>query len=58
MLTDAKIGDMKSLMKEMADQIIKLNKRLSIAETDALKKEYGNVPVDVMALTKTEMQLK
>ena len=45
-------------MKDMANQIIQLSKRLTIAETDALRKEYDNVPVDVMALTKTELELR
>lgn len=45
-------------MKELAEQIIKLSKRLVITETDICRKEYDNIPVDVMALTKTELQLR
>ena len=58
LLTDAKIGDIKGLMKEMAEHIIKLNKRMIISENEALRKEYNNIPSDVLALTKTELQLK
>ena len=54
LLTDSKIGEVKGLMKELADNLIKLSKRITIAENEVLKKEYENIPVDVMALTKTE----
>ena len=57
-MTDAKIHDIKGLMKEMAEQLVKLSKRVTIAETEVFKKEYENIPVDVMALTKTEFQLR
>ena len=55
LLTDVKIGDMKGLMKDLADQILKLSKRLVTTEIDVYKKEYDGIPVDVMALTKTEL---
>ena len=58
LLTDAKIGDIKGLMKEMAEQIIKLNKRLVIAETDVLRKEFDIIPTDLLAVTKTELELR
>lgn len=58
LLTDAKIGDVKSLLTELANQIILLSKRVTVAENDMLKREYETVPVDVMALSKTEYELK
>ena len=58
LLTDAKIGDIKIIMKDMTDQILKLSKRITVAENDMLKKEYETIPTDVMALTKTEFQLR
>ena len=45
-------------MKDLADQILKLSKRLVTTEIDVYKKEYDGIPVDVMALTKTELQLR
>ena len=45
-------------MKDLAEQIIKLNKRVTIAENEVLKREYENIPVDVMALSKSEVQLR
>ena len=42
-------------MKDLADQILKLSKRLVTTEIDVYKKEYDGIPVDVMALTKTEL---
>lgn len=35
-----------------------MNKRVTLAENEALRKEYDNIPVDVLALTKTEFQLR
>ena len=58
LLTDAKIGDIKGLMKTMTDQIIKLSKRVQMNESELYKKNYEDLPVDVMAVTKTEVQLK
>ena len=58
LLTDAKIGDIKGLMHTMTDQIVKLSKRMQMTETELYKRMYEDLPVDVMALTKTEMQLK
>jgi len=58
LLTDAKIGDIKGLLTELASQIILLSKRVTIAENDMLKKEYETIPVDVMALSKTEYELR
>ena len=58
LLTDGKIFDIKALMRELAEQIIKLNKRVTIAENDIYKKEYETIPTDVMALTKTEFELR
>lgn len=55
MLTDTKIGDIKGLMKLMNDSILKLNKRLNITEMELYKKQHEELPVDVMALTKTEV---
>ena len=55
LLTDAKIGDMKGLMKTMTDQIVKLSKRVQLTETELYKRMYEDLPVDVMALTKTEI---
>ena len=54
LLTDVKIGEIKGLMKDLAEQILKMNKRVTVAESDMLRREYENVPVDVMALTKDE----
>ena len=31
---------------------------MTIAEGEALKRDYDNVPADIMAITKTELQLK
>lgn len=58
LLTDARIGDIKGLMKEIAEQVIKLNKRLIITESEAMRREFDQVPADVLALTKTELQLR
>ena len=58
LLTDGKIGDIKGLMKDLAEQLIKQSKRLHYVETDILKKEYENLPIDVMALTKSEIALR
>lgn len=55
LLTDTKIGDIKGLMKLMNDSILKLNKRLNITEMELYKKQHEELPVDVMALTKTEV---
>ena len=38
LLSDAKIGDVKNLMKTMTDQIVLLSKRLSMNETELYKK--------------------
>ena len=54
LLTDSKIGEIKGLMKDLAEQILKMNKRVTMAENDMLRKEYEQIPVDVMALTKDE----
>ena len=45
-------------MKDMAGQIVLLSKRITIAENDMLRREYENVPVDVLALTKSEFELR
>ena len=58
LLTDGKIHDMKGLMKDLADQILKLNKRITITENEAIKKEYDQIPVDILALTKDELELR
>ena len=58
LLTDSKIGEIKGLMKDLAEQILKMNKRVTMAENDMLRKEYEQIPVDVMALTKDEFQLR
>lgn len=58
LLTDAKIGDIKGLMKTMTDQIITLNKRVQLNESELYKKMHEDLPLDVMALTKTEVQLR
>ena len=42
------------MMKDLAEQIIKLNRRVTIAENEVLKREYENIPVDVLALSKSE----
>ena len=54
LLTDAKIGDIKNLMKCMSDQIVHLGKRLSNNEMELYKKLYADLPVDVMAITMTD----
>ena len=58
LLTDAKVGDIKSLMKTMTDQIVQLSKRLHITECELYKKMYEELPEDVMALTKSEVELR
>ena len=58
LLTDGKIHDMKALMKDLAEQILKLNKRITITENDAIKKEYDQIPADILALTKDELELR
>ena len=58
LLTDGKIHDMKALMKDLADQILKLNKRITITENEAIKKEYDQIPADILALTKDELELR
>lgn len=58
LLTDAKISDIKGLMKSMTDQIMKLSKRLLNHETELYKYMYEDLPADLMALTKDEIQLK
>ena len=35
-----------------------MSKRVTIAENEVLKREYEEIPVDVMALTKSEYQLR
>ena len=45
-------------MTELAEQIMKLSKRVTVAENEALRKEYDIIPTDVMALTKTELELR
>ena len=45
-------------MKDLAEQLIKQSKRLHYVESDILKKEYENLPIDVMALTKSEIALR
>ena len=40
LLTDSKIGEIKGLMKDLAEQILKMNKRVTMAENDMLRKEY------------------
>ena len=37
---------------------MKLSKRVTVAENEALRKEYDIIPTDVMALTKTELELR
>jgi len=58
LLTDSKIGDVKNILRDLADQVIKLSKRVALAENEMLKKEHELLPTDVMALTKTEYQLR
>ena len=58
LLTDGKIHDMKALMKDLAEQILKLNKRITITENEAIKKEYDQIPADILALTKDELELR
>lgn len=45
-------------MTGLADQIMLLNKRVTLAENDALRKEFETLPPDVMAMTKTEFELR
>lgn len=58
LLTDSKIGEVKGILKQLADNIITLSKRVTHAENEMLKKEYESLPVDVLALTKDEFQLR
>ena len=58
LLTDSKIGDVKGLLKSLTESLLKLGKRLTVAETEMYKKEYQEIPTDVLALTKTEFQLR
>lgn len=58
LLTDGKIHDMKGLMKDLAEQILKLNKRITITENEAIKREYDQIPEDILALTKDELELR
>ena len=54
LLTDSKIGDIKGLLTSLSEQLVNLNKRITYAESEMYKKEYDNIPCDVMALTKSE----
>lgn len=58
LLSDARIGDIKDLMKTMTNEIIKLSKRVQLNETGLFKRMYDDLPIDVMALTKSEVELK
>ena len=37
---------------------MKLNKRVTNVEQDAIKKEYDQIPADILALTKDEQELR
>ncbi len=58
LLTDSKIGDIKKLMTEAMQQIMALSKRVMNAEAEIYRKEYEQIPTDVLALTKTEFELR
>ena len=58
LLSDARIGDIKDLMKTMTNEIIKLSKRVQLNETGLFKRMYDDLPIDVMALTKSDVELK
>lgn len=58
LLSDARIGDIKGLMKTMTNEIIKLSKRVQLSESELCKRMYDDLPTDVMAITKTEVQLR
>ena len=40
LLTDSRIGEIKSLLKEHSEEILKLTKRISGVENDITRKEY------------------
>ena len=58
LLTDSKIADIKKLMNEAMTQIMGMSKRIMCVETEMYKKEYEQLPTDVLALTKTEFELR
>ena len=58
LLTDAKISDIKGILKAMNDQILKLSKRLNHTENELYKKQHEELPPDIMALTKNEVELR
>ena len=55
LLSDARIGDIKGLMKTMTNEIIKLSKRVQVYESELCSRMHEDLSVDVMALTKTEV---
>ena len=40
LLTDSKIKDIKGLMRGLAEQVIKLSKRVTQAESEMFKRDY------------------
>ena len=58
LLTDSKIKDIKGILRELADQVIKLSRRVTVAENEMHRRDFDTLPPDVMALTKTEFELR
>lgn len=58
LLTDSKIGEIKELLKGLSREVLKLSKRVTDAEVTMLRKENEQLPTDVLALTKTEFELR
>ena len=58
LLTDVKIGEIKVILNQILDKILKLTKRVERFEFDKAQNEYEKLPVDVLALTKDEVTLR
>lgn len=58
LLTDTKIGEVKKILKNILDNLGKLNKRVERQEREAVKSDYEKLPVDILALTKDELTLR
>ena len=58
LLTDAKIGEIKGLMKQLANQVIQVNTRVDRLLLNQHKDDYDKIPTDLLALSKDEFTLK
>lgn len=58
LLTDAKIGEIKGLMKQLANQVIQVNTRVDRLMLQQHKEDYDKIPTDLLALSKDEFTLR